>query len=217
MSTTAVQADQRFVLYGEPWAAYVRLLHIFEERRHLRITFDRGVLEIMTLSPEHESLKHLVGRWVAVLTEELRLPLAAYGSMTFKRPKRRGMEADECFWIQNEIHVRGMQSFDPDRDPPPDLAVEVDVSRSSINRMAIYRAMRVPEVWRVDSRGIRFHVLGPDGKFTVSERSRAFPGLASTDLQPFLALHGRDDVTTIVQQFRAWVRQHLEGSGSGQP
>jgi Uma2 family endonuclease len=206
----ALSKSTRLLLYGEPWETYVRLLHIFEERRHLRITYDRGALEIMTLSPEHEHLKKLLARLVETLAEELNQPLEAYGSMTFKRrAKLRGLEPDDCYWIQNEARVRNLQKrFNPRRDPPPDLSVEVEVSRSAVNRMEIYRTMKVPEVWRHDGKDLQFHILGPAG-YSISLTSRAFPMVKSTDFAPFLAMLGQTDLISITRQFRAWVQARI--------
>ena len=207
MSTAEISRPQRLVLYGEPWGAYVRLLHLFDERRHLRITYDRGALEIMTLSPEHEQWKRLIGRLIVALTEELGLPLAEYGSMTMKRRKKlRGLEPDECFWIQNEALVRQLKSYSLCRDPPPDLIVEVDISRSAVNRMGIYAAFNVPEVWRFRNERLEFHVLGEDGKFAVQPISRTFPGIPADEVNRFLALRGQADHNSLVRQFREWIR-----------
>src|SRR5262249_2321381 len=143
MSTAQAAPEQRLVLYGEPWKAYVRLLRLFDERRHLRITYDRGLLEIMTLSPEHENYSRLLGRFIEVLTEELSLRLAGYGSMTFKRRRQLGgLEADQCFWIAHEAEVRHLKTYDPEQHPPPDLIVEIEVTRSAVNRLRIYAKMR---------------------------------------------------------------------------
>ncbi len=207
MSTVEVSRPQRLVLYGEPWETYVRLLRLFDERRHLRITYDRGALEIMTLSPEHEHLKYVIRRLIETLTEELGLPIMGYGSMTIKRRKKmRGLEPGECFWIQNEALVRNQKKYDLRRDPPPDLIVEVDVSRSSVNRMGIYAALRVPEVWRFRNDRLDFCVLGDDAKFEIQPASRAFPGVLSDDVNRFLALRGQMDQNTLIRQFREWIR-----------
>ncbi len=207
MSTVEISRPQRLVLYGEPWQAYVRLLHLFDERRHLRITYDRGALEIMTLSPEHEQWKHLIGRLIIAITEELGLPLVGYGSMTMKRRKKlRGLEPDECFWIQNESLVRNLKKYDLRRDPPPDLIVEVDISRSAVNRMGIYAALNVPEVWRLRKDRLEINILGDDGKFAVQPTSRAFSTINSDDLNRFLLLRGETDHNALVREFREWVR-----------
>jgi hypothetical protein len=103
--------------------------------------------------------------------------------------------------------VRGIQRLNLRTDPPPDLAVEVDVTRSSLNRLAIYAALGVPEVWRVDVPGLTFHVLQADGQYAESPVSRSFPAVAATDIAGFLALLGRQEENEILRQFRAWVRQ----------
>jgi Uma2 family endonuclease len=199
---------QRFVLYGEPWETYARLVRLFDERRHLRITFDRGALELMTFSLEHERSKHLLGRLIWTLAEELDLPIACLGSLTLKRRrKQRGLEPDECFWIQNEAKVRTLQKFDWRRDPPPDLVLEVDISRSSLNRLGIYAALGVPEVWRFDGTQLEVHVLGADGKYARRDHSAAFPFLRPAELLPFLAQYTTLGENGMVRAFRTWVRQ----------
>ncbi len=207
MSTVDVSRPQRLVLYGEPWEAYIRLLRLFDERRHLRITYDRGALEIMTLSPEHEHLKIVIRRLIEALTEELGLPIAGYGSMTMKRRKKqRGLEPDECFWIQNEPLVRNLATYKLRRDPPPDLIVEVDLTRTAVKRMAIYATLKVPEVWRYRKNQLQFHLLGEDGKYAVQPSSRALPNIQSEDVDRFVARRGDTELNGLVREFREWVR-----------
>jgi Uma2 family endonuclease len=190
------------------WRTYARLLRVFAERPSLRLTYDRGVLEIMSPLHEHESDGRFLGRLVVTLTEELSLPVKAGGSTTFRRKRRRrGLEPDDCYWIASEPQVRGKRRIDLRNDPPPDLAIEVDVSRGSLDRMSIYAALRVPEVWRLHQQGLTFHVLGADGRYTESPHSRAFPMVTPADLIRFLNLRSQLDENAVVQQFRAWLRQ----------
>src|SRR5262245_54289430 len=99
----------------------------------IRLTYDRAKLEIMTLSHGHENYATLIGRLIEALTEELNIPIHSGGSTTFKREaKKRGLEPDECYWIQNERVMRGRKDFEIDTDPPPDLAVEIDIMSSSL-------------------------------------------------------------------------------------
>jgi Uma2 family endonuclease len=214
VSTAEISRTQRLILYGEPWESYVRLLRLFDERRHLRITYDRGALEIMTLSPEREQLKNVIRRMIEALTEELGLPIAAYGSMTMKRRKKlRGLEPDECFWIQNEPLVRNLRTYKLRRDPPPDLIVEVDVTRSAVNRTAICAALKAPEVWRFRKNGLEFHILGEDGKYVVQPTSRAFPGVPSEALDRFLERLGKSELNSLIREFREWVRSRPQSPG----
>jgi Uma2 family endonuclease len=212
MATVRFPTVQRLLLPGIDWRTYQRLLRAFDEHAGIRLTYDRGALEIMTLTLGHESWSHLLGRFVVILTEELNLPLAAGGSTTIRRRRsRRGLEPDECYWIQNEPLVRGRNRIDLRVDPPPDLAIEVDISRSSLDRLGIYAALGVPEVWRFDGQTLTFHVLGANGEYAASSHSRAFPLLAAADLLSFLLQRGQSEENTLGRQFRAWVRQQLAG------
>lgn len=210
MSTVQVPKKQRLVLYAIPWENYTRILRVLEGR-HLRLTYDRGVLEIMTLSFEHESKSGFLIRLVDVLTVELNLPVRNGKSTTFRRKKhKRGLEADGCWWIKNEHVLRGKKTIDLRKDPPPDLALEVDITTSSLNRLAIYAKLGVPEVWRFRNETLAFLVLNPAGKYEPSESSLAFPGLTADSLQPLLLMYPDNEENSILAQFRAWVRQHLK-------
>lgn len=205
---------QRFILYGVDWPTYGRLLRIFAERPSLRLTYDRGTLEIMSPLHEHESDARFLGRLAVTLTEELGLPVKAGGSTTFRRRRRRrGLEPDDCYWIAHEPQVRGKRRIDLRTDPPPDLAIEVDVASSSLNRLAIYAALKVPEVWRLDDQGLTFHVLGPDGRYAESTQSLAFLLITPSDLRGFLDLRDRMDENAVVQQFRTWIRSQRTAGG----
>jgi Uma2 family endonuclease len=197
------------VLHDIDWPTYTRVLRAFQGRRRFRLTYDRGTLEIMSPLWEHEGPAYLLGRFIDVLTEELNVPCRAGGSVTLRRRrKRRGLEPDNCYWITNAPRLQGKRHLDLRVDPPPDLAVEVDVTNSSLDRMSIYAALGVPEVWRLGAAGLAFHVLGA-GAYQVRPHSLAFPQLAYADLSGFLAQLGQTDDTALVRQFRDWVRAQL--------
>jgi Uma2 family endonuclease len=217
MATVTAPAAQQLVLSNVDWRTYERLLRVFAERRTIRLTYDRGELEIMSPLPEHESDADMLGRFVVVLTEELGLPIKAGGSTTLRRRrKRRGLEPDRCWWIANEPRMRGKRTLDLRIDPPPDLAIEVDVTSSSLNRMGIYAALGVVEVWRIDGPVLTFHVLGTSGKYTERSHSLAFPLVTPADLLSFLALCATLDENAVVRQVRDWVRQRI-ATGSVAP
>jgi Uma2 family endonuclease len=218
MVTVRHPPEQRFMLYGVSWREYGRMLRAFAERPSLRLTYDRGALELMTLSLEHESLVRFFSLLILALTLQLGLPLRGGGSTTFRRRRRRrGLEPDECFWILNEPRVRGKENINPDIDPPPDLALEVAVSYSTLDRMSIYAALRVPEVWRYDGRALVFHVLGSDGRYTIAAQSRAMPQVSSADLISLLALRGTMDENALFRHFQTWARQRFGGGSQTVP
>src|SRR5437879_5158217 len=128
MVTASARAPQRMLLQHVSWQGYENFLKEFDERP-IRLTYDQGDLEIMILGLGHESFSYLLGRFIDVLTEELGIPVKAGRSTTFRREDLlKGLEADNCYWIQNERAMRGKQKFDIARDPPPDLAHEIDIS-----------------------------------------------------------------------------------------
>jgi Uma2 family endonuclease len=217
MPAVPTPAAQRLVLAGVSWRAYTRLLRVFDDR-HLRITYDRGALEIMTLSPPHERVKHLLGLFVVALVEELGWDWAGFGSMTFRRRRRRrGLEPDECFWIASEPLVRGKEQIDLRVDPPPDLVLEIEITHSALDRMAIYAALAVPEVWRCDGQTIVVELLGADGRYTAGTTSRAFPFLDLAEVARFLALRAARSNAVLLREFRAWVRQRIAAAWAPPP
>jgi Uma2 family endonuclease len=210
MSTAARKsATAPAVLHDIDWVTYSRLLRALQSRRRFRLTYDRGTLEIKSPLWEHENPAELLGCFVVVLTEELQLPRRAGRSVTLRRKRKgRGLEPDNCYWIASAGQLQGKKHLDLRVDPPPDLAIEVDVAHSSIDRMSIYAALGVPEVWRLTSKGLAFYALD-SGRYSIRGYSLSFPRLASADLAGFLNQAGQIDGTAPVVGFRNWVRQEL--------
>lgn len=191
------------------WTTYSRLLRAFEPHRRVRLAYDRGELEIMSPTYGHDSDGRRMGFFVLILAEEMNLPLHTGGSVTMRRRwKKRGIEADDCFWIENAHRMQGKRRLNLRIDPPPDLAVEVDVTNSSLDRFGIYAALRVPEIWRLASDLLTFHVLDDKGVYQLATRSRSFPGIQPGDLMTFIKLaRESDDITAVTRAFRQWVRE----------
>lgn len=215
MATVPARPRQRFLLHEVDWPTYARLLRALAGRPAVRLTYDRGTLELMTPSYAHEDLSYLIGRFVDTLTEEFGLPVKGGRSTTFRRRSRRGgLEPDGSWWIAHERAVRGKTEIDLRRDPPPDLALEIDVTHSLLDRLAIYEALGVPEVWRFASGRMTCHVLGPDGRYAESETSKTLPKLVPRDLEPFIELRERLDENAVVSRFRSWVRRLIKKGSS---
>jgi Uma2 family endonuclease len=200
---------QSLRLSAVDWQTYSRLLLAFAEKPGVRLTYDRGDLEIMSPRLEHDDDAHFLGDMVAALTEELNLPLKRGGSTTLRRRRlKRGIEADPCFWIANAHRMAGKRRLDLRTDPPPDLAIEVDVTNSSLDRLSIYAALRVPEIWRLQSNVMSFHVLQADGTYANVYSSLAFPLVTPADLLPFLhEAQEAGDENVVMRRFREWIRQ----------
>jgi Uma2 family endonuclease len=209
---TVSAATGRYVRLSDiDWRTYTRLLRVFAEHPGVRLTYDRGELEIMSPLLEHDDDSRFLGDLVFVLTEELGLPLKRGGSTTLRRRKRlRGIEADECFWIANAHRLAGRRRLDLRTDPPPDLAIEIDVSHSSLDHLAIYAALKVPEVWRLVGDTLTFHVLDADCVYQAAHASRSFPLVTPADLLGFVQqARQAGDENEVVRRFREWIRQRV--------
>jgi Uma2 family endonuclease len=144
---------------------------------------------------------------IEAMTEELNIPILSAGSTTLKlQLKERGLEPDECYYLGNEAKMRGKRELDLAVDPPPDLAIEVDISSSSLDQLAIYATLGVPEVWLYDGAVLEVYQLQPDKTYAKQTHSPAFPFLPLDEIERFLARRNETDETTWIRSFRAWVK-----------
>lgn len=168
-----VPPGQRVLLHDVSWAEFEAILAELGEQRGSRIAYDNGLLEIMAPLPEHESDKEIIGDLLKALLEELDIEFRSLGSTTFKHATMlKGIEPDQCFYIQNEAAVRGKNRLDLTVDPPPDLVLEVDIT--SRTHPDTYAALGVPELWRRVGQTIRIHQL-LDGRYVEVDKSPTFP------------------------------------------
>lgn len=182
METVKSPAEQRVLLSNVSWETYERLLEDHQDSSAPRFTFDRGMLEIMSPSPEHEKLNRRIAQLVLAVTEKMGIESEDLGSTTFRRKDlERGFEPDSCFYIQNEERVRGKDRIDLSVDPPPDLVIEIDLTSPSINKLPVYAQLEIPEVWRYDGGKLEILKLGSDGYEEISE-STVLPSLTSSVL-----------------------------------
>jgi Uma2 family endonuclease len=206
MSVGSLQAETRVVLPHVTWSTFESLL-AETDHRNTRFTYDQGYLEIMSPSEKHERLKTFLGHVVEMTAVEWNIPIRCCGSTTLKNEfKQRGLEPDECYYVANEPHVRGREEIDLSIVPPPDLAIEVDISSGSLDQLSIYSDLGVPEVWIYDAATLKIYQLQPDGKYLQQTRSPAFPFLPLEEIENFLARRNETDETTWIRSFRAWVK-----------
>lgn len=206
MITTSTPAEQRTLLENISWQTFETLLTETGENRKSRFAYDGCNLEIMTPLFEHESYKMQLGNFILVLAEELEIEIKSAGSMTMKRKDvSRGIEPDNCYYIQNEAAVRGKRELDLASDPPPDLGIEIDITSSSLDKFQIYSALRIPELWKYNGRILHFYQLGETG-YTQREISVAFPWLSVTEIANFLEQTKTTPEMALLRSFRAWVR-----------
>lgn len=207
MSILSPQTENRVVLSDISWATYEALL-ADANHRGSRFAYDKGILEIMSPSSEHEWLSTLIGRMIETYTLELGIPIRSGGSTTLKSElKQLGLEPDECYYIANEPVVRGLDEIDSSINPPPDLAIEIDITSSSLDQLGIYAALGVPEVWICDGIHLKIYRLQPDNAYAMQDRSPTFPLLEPETVVEFLARRKLSDETSWIKSFRQWVRK----------
>jgi Uma2 family endonuclease len=201
-----------------PAGAKLELLNIdWEEYEHLltqmesfhpghRLSYDRGRLIIVSPSLEHERAKEFISGLIQALAEEMNLPLEPAGATTFKRKLlKKGVEPDACFYVQSASRVIGRRTFRHGEYPPPDVAVEIDMSYDSLDKFSIYAALGVPEIWRYDGVTTRFYELA-DETYGVIQYSRAFPTFTANVITQHLELRKTDGHMAALMAFRQMLR-----------
>ena len=205
--TKPFEPNHCFLLTDVSWELY-QMLGAELRDRPIRMTYDRGDLEMMTTSRSHEFFKTLLGRMIEMLCFELEIPLLSGGSMTFQRDElEKGFEPDECYWIANQPAVADTLEFDVQKMPPPDLGVEIDISRSSVPRQPIFAAFGIPELWRFDGEQLHVLQLGEDKTYHTADSSLSFPFLPVGELSRFLHFERPIDETKLIRAFVDWIRQ----------
>jgi Uma2 family endonuclease len=205
----SVEPREPVLLQDVSWEVYEEFLEELDRvKRRVRTTYDEGKLEIVTLGNRHEQNKKLLARLVETYADEFDLDVTGTGSVTLKIPKTKGLEPDETYYIHTappdiSVSSLGLKAF-----PPPDLAIEVDISRSSLPRQPVYAFIAVPEVWRFKgSRIAMLHRKG-DGVYVQAAHSLAFPKLSCEDVNRFLAMSGEMSQSAVIRAFRAWLREN---------
>ncbi|MEH2280348.1 MAG: Uma2 family endonuclease [Nostoc sp.] len=203
-----IKPGQQMLFQDISWQQLENILLEMEEKRAARISYSDGWLEIMVPLPEHEKDKELIGDLVKILLDKLKIDFEPFGSTTLKNERsRQAVEPDTSFYIQNQAAVIGKNRIDLNIDPPPDLAIEIDIT--SRTRFENYEILGVPELWRHTQQGLEISLL-QEGKYIKSESSPNFPDIPIVELvnesvQQCLTI-GRSQA---MRNFRDWVKNNL--------
>ena len=197
------------VLYGVPWEAYEEFLAALPEH-YVRHTYDRGTLELMTPSWDHEGTKKLLSRMLELMCFELGIPHVCGGSTTFRRTlTERGLQPDESYFVQHAKQAEKRRRAGRKNIPVPDLVLEVEISRSVVRRMPVYKALGVPEIWRVVKGKVEIHRRDRTGTYKKSARSGAFKFLRAEDINASLSQMDSVDENTLIRGFLARARERF--------
>ncbi|MBO0798393.1 MAG: Uma2 family endonuclease [Blastocatellia bacterium] len=203
-------ADRLLTLNNVPWDEYEELLEQVGEARGLRINYDEGTLQIMTLSPEHENYSQFISGLIRLLSARLRINIRFFGSSTIRsQRKKKGNEPDGCFYVQSVDLIGNRIHLNFSVDPPPDIVVEIDIHHSSVAKLHIYAALGVPEIWRYDGYTLTIYHLEQD-KYIEVETSDALPMLSGSLLTDFLTRLQADGEFQALLAFDEWLKSQKQ-------
>jgi Uma2 family endonuclease len=198
---------RHFIFEYVSWEYYTQTLRALDESgQHARVTFDRGRMEIMTVGRRHEVIKKAIARLLETYADEFEIDIEGVGNVTCRREGLdRGLEPDECYYVSSVYHGTD-DLLDLENNPPPDLAIEVEVSKGIGTRRHVYAAIGVPELWRFDgARVIVMELETGAGKYRPVERSRFFTSLDVLEFSQYV-LRANANQSAGVREFRKMLR-----------
>lgn len=198
--------DTVVIFHNATWDDYEELLAQVGEASGLRISFNDGILKVMTLSAEHEKYVCFIDRLISTLSLRLRINILFFGSATMKkRKKTKGNEPDASFYIQTAAIIGNRMQLDFTVDPPPDVVVEIDIHHDSRDNYPIYAALGVPEIWRYDGQEMAILCL-QETDYTSTETSQALPMLTGQVLTEYLRRMQQDGEFNAILAFDEWLQ-----------
>jgi Uma2 family endonuclease len=205
--------ENRVVLSPVSWSLYRQILSELGDNRGTRLAYDNGRLEIMSPSRLHEDVKKIAARLIEAYGDATGIDVQGCGSWTLDQEEsRKAIEPDECYYVQSFPAIAHKRELDLAVDPPPDLAIEVDISRSMLPKQPIYQALGVPEIWRYD--GKRFVILlrTSGGGYAESRQSLCFPDLPIDEFNRFVQIGLTSRQPAAVRALRQWLKEQRKTS-----
>ncbi len=197
--------DTVVTFHNVSWEKYEDLLERVGEASGLRISYNEGTMQVMTLSSEHEAYAEFIGGMLRILSMRSRINICFFGSATIrKKSRRKGKEPDGCFYVQTTALIGNRVQLDFEKDPPPDVTVEIDIHHASRDMFAIYAGLGIPEVWRYDTKQLTIHLLR-GSRYVKANVSQALPMLTSAILTEFLTRRRQDGEFQAMLAFDEWL------------
>ncbi len=214
MSTTLTKpvAENTVLLKNITWQTFNNLLTELGDQRSSRLSYYLGNVEIMSPLGEHENDNRFVESLISVIADELNLNIKKLGSLTLKSDQhQQAVEPDSCYYLQNEPLVRNKQNIDLSIDPPPDLALEIDITNSSLNKLPIYATLKVPEVWLYDGKKLTvFRLQENKNNYQELNQSPTFPWLNLDTIPELISRSLQEGETKTLKYFRQWIEDNVD-------
>lgn len=205
-----VPEGQTIEIQDVSWSEFEAILQELGEKRNTRIAYSEETLTIVALRPAHEINKVCIARCVEVLLDELEQDYMSYGSTAFKDEQMlKAVEPDDCFYFEYADLMAGKQRIDLRTDPPPELAIEVDVtSKTQLNACL---GLGVKELWRFDDGQLRIDCLR-NGEYVEVSESPLFPGRPIKEaITRYMKQAQTSNHRKAKKAFRQWVLARLSG------
>ncbi len=203
-----VKPGQQLLLQNISWEDFEEILEDLGENRSSRISYSNGVLEIMVPLPEHEKYKEIIGDIVKILLDELEIDFESLGSTTFKNQQMiQAVEPDACFYLKNYQAVIGKDRLDLSIDPPPDLAIEIDITNRT--QLDNYLLLKVPELWRYTRKGFQLNLL-EGNRYIESQTSPNFPDIPIIELiDRYVKQAQTKGRSKAIRAFKKWLQENM--------
>jgi len=189
------------------WDYYTRTLEELGPSSGTKVIYDQGRMEIVTHSDKHERTKKIIARLLEMYAAEMEIQITPLGMLTMRRRKlARGLEPDECYFVQTPAPPTSEGEFNLSVNPPPDLAIEVEISETVISKIPIYAALKVKEVWRYAGGRIAVLHLNRKGEYQPKKKSLAFPKLDIQRFNKFVSQTSAEGDLKAIKALREWVQ-----------
>lgn len=213
-TTTTIVAGvpDQVILLDVSWETYETLSAALGDSNAVRLSYDGATLEILAPGPLHETLAVRLSDLLTLVMGEWDINIVGTRSTTFKNEESvKGFEADHSYYIANSVNVRDIRSVDITIDPPPDLAIEIDISNpevAKLDKFNLYARVRVPEFWRYsEHNGLEAFAL-VNNAYEAIATSRVISGLPIKEIAARLHTTPADS-RGVVREWRTWLRAHL--------
>ena len=215
MAKKPAPTEKRIVLPGVSWQQFETLLDELGQNRTARLTYDRGKLEMMTPLEEHERCSRLIESLMLVVGDEMEMQINSIGSVLLKRADLGCVaQPDASYYLTEKIRLPNRAELDLNQTPPPDIAVEVAITKSSLNRFAIYAALGLPEVWQywttIGDNVLKGNLLIyqlQNGQYVQCLNSPTFPFLPAKRVLEFLDQSDKIGLAQALTVFRSWIQE----------
>ncbi|MBW4488557.1 MAG: Uma2 family endonuclease [Trichocoleus desertorum ATA4-8-CV12] len=216
MSSSSVTSEQRVVLDKISWQKFENILAELGADRTTRFAYHRGRMEMMNPHEEHERYRKLIESLLLVLADETYLKLVGFSSALLQQPEVQcAIEPNACFYISHAPQMLGKTNLDLSHDPVPDLVLDITFTSSTLDKLPIYAALGIPEVWcytsnsdPVPEQQLTIYQL-QNQQYFVSETSLAFNFLPAARVLEFIEQSDSLGLVQSLQLLRAWVQERI--------